>query len=1150
MPARKSFVYLFFCLGAFSFASEIKAACLQVTGNQCVVTSSQGDLTDGSLIACLTDARCQSITFGVDHVEPLKSLVEVAGGVSLNGRISGGGQIELQYDSTYSWPSLDYQTCLLRILPLPPDNSTSGAQVSNLTVRNPYGKGVCLLAQNGNYTEGNHLSNIEVHVGTNGYGIDLGGSAHNLLEDLNLIADASSPFDGIRISGEQNTIQDSRIEGFNNGVSIASSGAFNIVRRNNFFRIAARPILFPPARPNRAREIRAAFVTSSEFTLTGKVYLTTPAIELYRVESVTGGKNYRYVSSISGVTAILPRIYPTLLSTSERRFVFPITIGSSIHPTDTVSLLAQISNGTQRTSEFSDEYHGENPIQGNPRCNLPQNRWFWYSYDRQTMCSLSNPACLRGWHVDYDGDGLANGYCTICGHPANQSEDLNRNCQVDSGESNPNDWTSQYDFDCDGKADHHLVGLFPEDNCVRPLKPDGTEYMTPSERICISPTDPANPTRFATWNPDQLDSDGDHIGDPCEVDFDNDGIPNGLDNCPTVFNPDQRNSDEYENRESMIPHIGTGDACTRIEEASIVPITPTDLDGDGVPNSSDNCPTIANRDQRDRDHDGIGDYCDPDQRNDADGDGILNINDNCPYDYNPDQRDNDQDGVGDACDFDNDNDGLTNAEEDLNGNGIVDPGETDPLNPDSDFDGICDGPGWGFPGNSCRRPLDNCPLVNNPEQEDRDEDGIGDACDANPDMWLGSVDSDKDGIVDSDDNCPWIANPSQVDFDQDTVGDPCDPDDDNDGLDDATESGIFDPRRARREVAYYFESYHWADADGDAFPDGVDICPNYPDACENSSNPAGCEDILQNPTADPHIIPDSHCGGYNPLDIDNDGIPNAQDNCVFIPNRGQLDLDGDGKGDACDLDDDNDDNTDTTVDECRQYLRSQVGVLLIAARNVFGCNSNLKECRTCDFDESANFRLHPWDPNSDHKGGRIYNFADAKCDGGGTGFGFQGSLTRCEPSDSCPEFFNPPGKEGECGPSLPSLSLGVPPDFDGDGISDDTDNCVQVFNPDQADMDGDKVGDACDPDIDGDLIPNDQDNCPLVANPSQTDTDGDGLGDACDPNPSVASNLQVQGGGATAGGCAFLASSSPNLKLGWLLPAVIGLIALLRRRHS
>jgi len=74
------------------------------------------------------------------------------------------------------------------------------------------------------------------------------------------------------------------------------------------------------------------------------------------------------------------------------------------------------------------------------------------------------------------------------------------------------------------------------------------------------------------------------------------------------------------------------------------------------------------------------------------------------------------------------------------------------------------------------------------------------------------------------------------------------------------------------------------------------------------------------------------------------------------------------------------------------------------------------------------------------------------------------------------------------------------PDDDGDGVLDVSDNCASVGNSDQADADGDFVGDACETNDDGDAdgVPDSTDNCPFAANPAQLDTDGDGAGNVCD----------------------------------------------------
>ncbi|MGV3625818.1 MAG: thrombospondin type 3 repeat-containing protein, partial [Archangium sp.] len=71
---------------------------------------------------------------------------------------------------------------------------------------------------------------------------------------------------------------------------------------------------------------------------------------------------------------------------------------------------------------------------------------------------------------------------------------------------------------------------------------------------------------------------------------------------------------------------------------------------------------------------------------------------------------------------------------------------------DSDGDGVTD-------------TQDNCPDEPNPMQRDTDADGDGDACDG---------DDDRDGVPDEDDNCPLISNAGQLDGDRDGLGDACD----------------------------------------------------------------------------------------------------------------------------------------------------------------------------------------------------------------------------------------------------------------------------------------------------------------------------------------------------------------------------------------
>ena len=80
------------------------------------------------------------------------------------------------------------------------------------------------------------------------------------------------------------------------------------------------------------------------------------------------------------------------------------------------------------------------------------------------------------------------------------------------------------------------------------------------------------------------------------------------------------------------------------------PVTPPDIpidtDYDGVNDPQDNCPSVSNPDQKNTNGDEYGDAC---QMGDQDTDGITDFKDNCRYAANPDQKDEDNDGVGDAC---------------------------------------------------------------------------------------------------------------------------------------------------------------------------------------------------------------------------------------------------------------------------------------------------------------------------------------------------------------------------------------------------------------------------------------------------------------------------------------------------------------------
>lgn len=95
------------------------------------------------------------------------------------------------------------------------------------------------------------------------------------------------------------------------------------------------------------------------------------------------------------------------------------------------------------------------------------------------------------------------------------------------------------------------------------------------------------------------------------TDKDGDGVEDAADNCPTVFNPIRpMDGDKQVDGDGD----GIGDACDKCPleagEACKVP-SGDDLDDDGIPNGLDNCPELANPDQADANKDGKGDACGP-----------------------------------------------------------------------------------------------------------------------------------------------------------------------------------------------------------------------------------------------------------------------------------------------------------------------------------------------------------------------------------------------------------------------------------------------------------------------------------------------------------------------------------------------------------
>ncbi len=470
---------------------------------------------------------------------------------------------------------------------------------------------------------------------------------------------------------------------------------------------------------------------------------------------------------------------------------------------------------------------------------------------------------------------------------------------------------------------------------------------------------------------------------------------------------------------------------------------------------------------------------------------------------------------------DADGDGMSDANEDANHNGTVDPGETDPAKSDSDGDGLSDGSDpWPVSldgdndGISDAAELSGYDITiagnlttvtTDPKLADTDGDGLSDGASATPVHQPTLFNTDEDGWNDGDEVLTAGTNPVVADTDGDGINDgvgfeasltdvdgdgrinALDNDADNDGLadgaEDANHDGIVDANETS-PILY--------DTDGDGLSDGYEV--------HTGNNALGSVDTDGDGINDGLEITTTKTNPNN-ADTDGDGISDGDEQTASGSLDVTLDSDGDGLLNALDSDSDNDGISDTN--EHAGYPVVIMGVNTTVTTDPYDNDSD-GDGLSDGFESQMGLNGMAVDTDSDGLSDQAeiatWGTSPTVADTDGDGFSDGAELVGVASTDVDADGRNNALDQDSDGDGInDSAEAGYNTDkyladSDSDGLTDGEEVIAYHTDPTKADTDDDGLAD-------GDEIFNiTWHGHPIYLNPNNKDTDGDGVEDGVEVN--------------------------------------------------